>query len=135
MALSSSGMALSPPEQSGLSLSRHDYENGIAEEDSEDEDNMQTARPSPVFPLSPATENTPLLNAVQHPPSPSSSQNAPHSTPGLKEKVHDAVTPKHLMHVASVAFKSIPAVLLGCLLNILDGVSCTFLHSPFLAIQ
>jgi len=31
---------------------------------------------------------------------------------------------KHAMQLAQVAFGAIPAVLLGCLLNVLDGVSC-----------
>lgn len=127
MSVSSSDMAFSPPEQSGLSLSRHAYEEGITEED---EDNMQTARPSPVLPLSPATERTSLLNAGQHSPSPPSSPKVSPSTSSLKEKVKEAVAPKHLVHVASVALRSIPAVLLGCLLNILDGVSCTFQSFP-----
>lgn len=40
--------------------------------------------------------------------------------------VRDAVSQKVLKAVAATAVKSIPAVLLGMLLNILDGVSCEY---------
>jgi hypothetical protein len=42
--------------------------------------------------------------------------------------------PKNIKHVLATAIQSIPAVILGCLINILDGVSCESIVAPHLFI-
>lgn len=78
---------------------------------------------------SPLTEAAPLLGG---------SHRSYHSSPSAPSKsskdggvlthaghiICEALTPDHLGHVLGVGVKSLPAVLLGSLLNILDGVSC-----------
>jgi hypothetical protein len=46
--------------------------------------------------------------------------------------IYESLKPDHLGHVLAVGVKSLPAVLLGSLLNILDGVSCKDLHVHYI---
>jgi hypothetical protein len=78
-------------------------------------------------------ESTPLLQTSVMTTLPSYTARATNSMSELKTKniipkitrcVKEAMTKESLGHVAMTSLKSLPAVLLGTLLNILDGVSC-----------
>jgi hypothetical protein len=75
------------------------------------------------------TETAPLLGGSHrsHHSSPSAPSKSSKDFGALKSAGHfiyDSLRPDHLGHAFSVGVKSLPAVLLGSLLNILDGVSC-----------
>jgi len=110
-----------PPVQSGLTLARPasqvlEVEEDAEEEDVQEERDLETARPSPTT-MSPVNERTALL-PVSSPSSPSASRKTPF--PSLKSKLAAI----DFAAIPVTAVKALPAVLLGCLLNILDGVSC-----------
>jgi hypothetical protein len=100
------------------------------------EDRQQTI--SPRGSASDLTETAPLLgdqvyNHLSYsrngnPQSEPKRQDGPNSSTTIFHKVSghvkEAVRPKNLEHVFMVAIRSLPAVILGSLLNILDGVSC-----------
>ncbi|KAG6917412.1 hypothetical protein DXG01_002681 [Tephrocybe rancida] len=94
--------------------------------------NMALSSPEPL--PSAMTETTPLIRRM-------SSSSA--TSPARPSPPHHASTPKNVLgtvsltnvlesipHTLEVAFKSIPAVLLGSLLNILDGVSYGMIIFP-----
>lgn len=82
-----------------------------------------------------AQSASPMYNATQHhalpPPighQPSSKQKQTHAFNALSLRVKKVATLGTLTYVAKTSISSIPAVILGTLLNILDGVSCG--HPP-----
>jgi hypothetical protein len=153
--LTTSSLRPSPTGPSGLTLSRQNYE-AIEEADTPSDtpkghgsstpvsqlrsptDTPDTSRPETMQRLSTASE---ALFVPKAPGSPDSSpppwnENTPllPQKPHRKFKGHAAVrkfvgryfTAQYFSDCGKTAVKSIPAVLLGSLLNILDGVSCTF---------
>lgn len=77
-----------------------------------------------------AQSSSPAYNTTQHHalPLPSSSkQKKSHSFNALSLRVKKVATMGTLTYVAKTSVASIPAVVLGTLLNILDGVSCASL--------
>jgi SulP family sulfate permease len=78
----------------------------------------------------PATEQTPLL-AVDNPQRATiSTKKASYANTlswkarNLREDFHSAFTVNNAKHTLATGVQALPAVLLGSLLNILDGVSC-----------
>jgi SulP family sulfate permease len=81
------------------------------------------------FVSSPATETTPLLPPPNGsvPPINGHSYKCSMSSKRLSSLMHGIIGEVHEIDVKEIVptvFKSLPAVLLGTLLNILDGVSC-----------
>ena len=81
-------------------------------------------------------ESTPLLRASSPPnySSPSSPPPSPPSSTSYAKKTFSAIecvfSRQNVQDTAKTALKSIPAVLLGSLLNILDGISCQSFFFP-----
>ncbi|KAG6841586.1 hypothetical protein C0991_009342 [Blastosporella zonata] len=146
-----------PPFQpSGLSLLRHEYETGS--KSGSEGSRTPTATPagsppeSEIVPMPahrvhwsdahakaiPTASSTPVAALVSPPgsPPPVLSETTPlirrSSVVSLPKRTaaKTALGLTDISHVMEVGFKSIPAVLLGCLLNILDGVSYGMIIFP-----
>ena len=81
--------------------------------------------------MSDLTETAPLLDTAAHPSYCQSGReyNKPIRTKDLvksaADRAREIASLKNLRHILITSVKSLPAVVLGSLLNILDGVSCT----------
>ncbi|KAF5375834.1 hypothetical protein D9615_008236 [Tricholomella constricta] len=91
----------------------------------------------PVIPSPDITETTPLIHRVSSPVSLSAPPDHPRHAIAPKPTSVGVDLSASLMyameivpHILAVSVKSIPAVLLGCLLNILDGVSYGMILFP-----
>ncbi|KAG6833353.1 hypothetical protein H0H87_008529 [Tephrocybe sp. NHM501043] len=143
-----------PLQPSGLSLLRHEYETGsnsgsegsrtptaapksvptppptVHWPDACKTTSTASATPVTVTPFPPPamTETTPLIRRTPSSPIVSHTTGSHHNAKPLHTTMGSIVD--SIPQTMGIAFKSIPAVLLGCLLNILDGVSYGMIIFP-----